>query len=153
MANTAVNPQVIITVAVDCALVYSQSSDGMYAGKGIYMMDNQVVSGSSSEGGLELFTKIPAPMDFIGFNVFDINLGMQYAEVEIEGLEVSDGPNIFTSNGMPQPQTSSSSTSQWMGQAMQQSGNQNMTYQLKIGISYPNQPKKYYYWDPFMNLN
>lgn len=47
-ANTVIPPRVV-NVAVDAGYLYSQTS-GQYAGKGIYMMDNNVAGGSSGEG-------------------------------------------------------------------------------------------------------
>ena len=150
-SSTPYNPQVIVNVAVDCAYVYSQDSDTMYTKAGIYMMDNQVSTQSSGEGGLELSTYVPAALQFVGFNVYDINLGEQGASVEITGLQHSSGPNVFTDNGWPSAQDSTESTCQWMGQALQAvSIDDPMVYQIKIAISYPNQPKKYFYWDPYM---
>ncbi len=151
--STPFNPQVILALAIDCAYVYAQNSDQMYTDVGIYMMDNQVTAGSStsSEGSLELNTYVPSPIQYVGFNVYDIAGGVQGASVEITGLEYSNGTNVFTDNGWPTAQTSKESTCQWMGQALQStSGKSAMTYQFKIAISFPEQPTKYYYWDPFM---
>jgi len=151
MSTQPFNPQVNIAVAIDCAFVYAQNSGQMYTGTGIYMMDNQVTAGSTGEGSLELNTYVPAAIQFVGLNVYDIAGGVQGASVEITGLEYSSGTNVFTDNGWPSAQTAESSTCQWMGQALQStSGKSAMTYQYKIAISYPDQPTKYYYWDPFM---
>lgn len=149
--STPFNPQVQLAIAIDCAYVYAQNSESMFTGNGIYMMDNQVTAGSYGEGNLELNTFVPSPIQYVGFNVYDIAGGAQGASVEITGMGYSGGTNVFTDNGWPSAQTPKGSTCQWMGQTLQSSsGKPAMTYQLKIGISFPEQPTKYYFWDPYM---
>lgn len=141
---SAVIPARVINVAVDTVYLYSQTS-GQYAGTGIYMMDNNVVGGSSGEGTEELHSKVTAGFG-IGFNVFPIDaLGAQGDTVEIVGMELSDGTNIFGNWGWPAKQPDASSY-QWLGTAMTQG---NCTYQLKIGVSVGGAPLKYFWWDPF----
>jgi len=142
--STPVIPARVINVAVDTVFLYSQTS-GQYAGQGIYMMDNNVVGGSTGEGTEELSSKVTAGFG-VGFNVFPIDaLGAQGDSVEIVGMELSSGVNIFGNWGWPQQQPTGSSY-QWLGTAMTQG---NCTYQLKIGVTVGGAPKKYYWWDPF----
>ena len=115
---SAVIPARVINVAVDTVFLYSQTS-GQYAGAGIYMMDNNVAGGSTGEGGEELSSQVTAGFG-IGFNVFPIDAaGAQGDTVQIEGLEISSGTNIFGNWGYPAQQPSSSSY-QWLGTAMTQ---------------------------------
>lgn len=145
VAGTVI-PARVINVAVDTVFLYSQTS-GQYAGKGIYMMDNNAVGGSSGQGGLELNSNVTAGFG-IGFNTFPIDLaGSQGDNVEIVGFEVSSGVNIFGNFGYPQKQDAISSY-QWIGTAMIQG---KCTYQLKIGVSVGGAPMKYFWWDPFFN--
>ena len=144
VAGTVV-PARVINIAVDTVFLYSQTS-GQYAGRGIYMMDNNAVGGSSGEGGLELTSKVTAGFG-IAFNVFPIDkAGAQGDSVEIVGLEISQGTNIFGNFGYPKKQKSTSSY-QWVGTAMVKG---NCTYQLKIGVSVGGAPIKYFWWDPFL---
>lgn len=153
MKNTKTNfdagtvvPARVINVAVDTVFLYSQTS-GQYAGTGIYMMDNNAVGGSSGEGGLELNSNVTAGFG-IGFNTFPIDeAGDQGDHVEIVGIEISSGTNIFGNYGYPAKQNAKSSY-QWIGTAMVQG---NCTYQLKIGVSVGGAPMKYFWWDPFFN--
>ena len=148
-AGTAIDPNVIIDVLVDTAFVYTQNTGVMYTGQGIYMVDNNVNSGSRYEGNLELFTVV-GKMQTIGYNVFAIDNGVTGAVVNITGVQFSSGTNIWTANGTPTAQAPGASTCQWAGRAMQQSPpNSPMTYQIKISIGYAGLPTKYYYWDPF----
>lgn len=141
---TGVIPQRVINIAVDTAYLYSQTS-GQYAGNGIYMMDNGYESGSNGEGSSELSTNVNANSG-VAFNVFPIDLyGQQGDSVEIVGIEISSGTNIFGNFGMPQQQPSTSAY-QWLGTAMTQG---KCTYQLKIGVSVGGAPTKYFWWDPF----
>jgi hypothetical protein len=141
---TPVIPARVINVAVDTVYLYSQTS-GQYAGQGIYMMDNNVVGGSSGEGSEELTSLVTAGFG-VGFNVFPIDaLGAQGDSVEIVGIELSNGTNIFGNFGWPSQQPPSSSY-QWLGTVMVQGS---CTYQLKIGVSIGGAPVKYFWWDPF----
>ncbi len=144
-ATNSVIPARVINIAVDTVYLYSQTS-GQYAGTGIYMMDNNVVGGSTGEGTEELSSQVTAGFG-IGFNVFAIDaLGGQGDTVEIVGMELSNGTNIFGTWGWPTQQPSTSSY-QWLGTAMTQG---NCTYQLKIGVSVGGAPMQYYWWDPFL---
>lgn len=144
--DTAVIPARVINVAVDTVYLYSQTS-GTYAGIGVYMMDNGLVAGSRGEGGLELTSQLTTGFG-VAFNVFPIDqLGQQGDTVEIVGIEISSGVNIFGNWGYPKPQSGSSSY-QWLGTAMKQGF---CTYQLKIGVSVGGAPTQYYWWDPFLN--
>jgi len=138
-------PARVINVAVDTAYLYSQTS-GVYAGTGIYMMDNNVAGGSTGEGGLELSSLVTAGFG-VGFNTFPIDeAGAQGDSVRIVGFQISNGTNIFGNFGFPaeQPKTSSY---QWLGTAMTQG---NCTYQIKIAVSVGGAPEKYFWWDPFL---
>lgn len=143
------NANVVINVAVDAALVYS-SQPGSYQGEGIYMMDNNAAGGSTGEGGMELTTAAGAGQT-VAFNVFPINeLQANGAAVTIEGMEWSDGTNVFGNQGWPDPQTPSTPY-QFLGTLMQ--GGQ-MTYQMKIGVTTGTVfPVQYYTWDPFFNVS
>lgn len=145
-AATSTVPARVINIAVDTAFLYSQTS-GPYAGTGIYMMDNNVVGGSTGQGGEELYSIVTAGFG-VGFNVFPIDYyGQQGDVVEIVGMEISNGTNIFGNWGFPAQQPSTSSY-QWLGTAFQQG---QCTYQLKIGVSVGGAPMKYFWWDPFFN--
>jgi hypothetical protein len=142
--SAPVIPARVINIAVDTVFLYSQTS-GSYAGQGVYMMDNNAVGGSTGEGTEELHSQVTAGFG-VGFNVFPIDaLGAQGDSVEIAGMELSSGVNIFGNWGWPTPQPASSSY-QWLGTAMVQG---NCTYQLKLGVSVGGAPLKYYWWDPF----
>lgn len=142
----SVIPARVINVAVDTVLLYSQTS-GQYAGIGIYMMDNNLVGGSAGEGGLELTSIVTAGFG-VGFNAFPIDkAGSQGDSVEIVGIEISSGTNIFGNFGYPKKQKDTSPY-QWLGTAMVQG---KCTYQLKIGVSVGGAPMKYFWWDPFFN--
>jgi hypothetical protein len=137
-------PARVINIAVDTVFLYSQTS-GQYAGQGIYMMDNNVVGGSTGQGSEELTSAVTAGFG-VGFNVFPIDqLGAQGDLVEIVGIEISSGNNIFGNFGWPSQQPSGSSY-QWLGTVMAQG---QCTYQLKIAVSIGGAPAKYYWWDPF----
>lgn len=143
------NANIVINIAVDVAYIYSQTP-GAYQGAGIYMMDNNIESGSTGEGSLELSTAGAAGQT-VAFNVFAINqLQGTNAAVEIMGLEQSSGVNVFGNQGWPSAQTPSTPY-QYLGYLMK-SGQ--MTYQIKIGVT-PNSiifPMQYYTWDPFFNI-
>ena len=145
-SSSSVIPARVINVAVDTVYLYSQTT-GPYAGTGIYMMDNNAIGGSTGEGGLELNSQVTAGFG-IAFNAFPIDAaGAQGDSVEIVGFEISDGTNIFGNWGFPVEQDSNSSY-QWLGTAMVQG---HCTYQIKIAVSVGGAPKKYYWWDPFLN--
>ena len=142
--TSSVIPARVINVAVDTVYLYSQTS-GQYAGTGVYMMDNNVVGGSTGQGTEELNSQVTAGFG-VGFNVFPIDaLGAQGDSVSIVGMELSDGTNIFGTWGWPAQQPATSSY-QWIGTAMTQG---NCTYQLKIAVSVGGAPAKYFWWDPF----
>ena len=144
-STSSIVPARVINIAVDTVYLYSQAS-GQYAGQGIYMMDNGVVSGSSSEGGLELNSQVTAGFG-VGFNAFPIDAeGAQGDSVEIVGFEISNGTNIFGNFGFPS-KSSEKSSYQWLGTAFVQG---ECTYQIKIGVSIGGAPIKYYWWDPFL---
>lgn len=144
-ASTVI-PARVINVAVDTVYLYSQTS-GVYAGTGVYMMDNNVAGGSTGEGGLELTSLVTAGFG-VAFNVFPIDYAGQQGDiVQIVGFEISSGTNIFGNWGWPAQQPSTSSY-QWLGTAMVQG---NCTYQIKIGVSVGGAPMKYFWWDPFLN--
>lgn len=141
---SAIIPARVINIAVDTVYLYSQTS-GPYAGTGIYMMDNNAVGGSTGEGGLELSSQVSAGFG-IAFNVFPIDAaGQQGDTVQIVGLEISNGTNIFGNWGWPSQQSTGSY--QWIGTAMIQG---QCTYQIKIGVSVGGAPTQYYWWDPFL---
>lgn len=147
-STTSIIPARVINVAVDTAFLYSQTS-GQYAGVGIYMMDNNVDGGSTGEGGLELASQVTAGFG-VAFNVFPIDeAGAQGDTVSLEGIEISNGMNIFGNFGMPAPQPATSSY-QWLGTAFIQGS---CTYQLKIGVSVGGAPMKYFWWDPFLSCS
>jgi hypothetical protein len=138
-------PARVINIAVDTAFLYSQPS-GPYAGQGIYMMDNNVLGGSGGQGSEELCSQVTAGFG-VGFNVFPIDeLGSQGDTVQIVGMELSDGTNIFGNWGWPAQQPGTSSY-QWLGTASAQG---RCTYQLKIAVSIGGAPAKYFWWDPFI---
>jgi hypothetical protein len=138
-------PARVINIAVDTVFLYSQTS-GPYAGQGIYMMDNNVVGGSTGEGSEELTSLVTAGFG-VGFNVFPIDAyGAQGDTVEIVDMELLSGNNIFGNFGWPAQQPATSAY-QWVGTVMNQG---NCTYQLKIGVSIGGAPMKYYWWDPFL---
>jgi hypothetical protein len=142
--STGVIPNRIITVAVDTAYLYSQSS-GQYAGSGVYMMDNNTRGGSRQEGGPELQSTVTAGTG-VGFNVFPIDAqGLQGDTVQIVAVEYSNGTNVFGNFGWPKAQVTG--PYQWVGTAFNQG---TMTYQLKIGVSIGGAPVKYFWWDPFI---
>ena len=138
-------PARVINIAVDTVFLYSQTS-GQYAGQGIYMMDNNVIGGSTGQGSEELTSLVTAGFG-VAFNVFPIDyFGAQGDSVEIVGIELSSGKNIFGNFGLPQAQPSTSAY-QWVGTVMSQG---QCTYQLKIGVSIGGAPIKYFWWDPFL---
>lgn len=143
------NANIIVNVAVDVAYIYTQTP-GTYVGKGIYMMDNKLVAGSSGEGTMEL-TTVGSAGQTVAFNAFPINnLQGINSVVEIMGFEQSSGTNVFGNQGWPKAQTPSTPYQYYGG--LMTSGN--MTYQIKIGVT-PNSllyPMRYYTWDPFFKV-
>lgn len=146
-AANAAPPGVIINVAVDAAYLGSQQT-GPYAGTGIYMMDNALVSGSTGQGGMEL-SSVVNPGDGVAFNVFAVQqLGDNYT-VQIEGIEVSSGENIFGNAGYPSQQAAGSMY-QWLGTAMNTG---QCIYQIKISVQGPVGAPGYFWWDPYLTCN
>ncbi|MEA3048481.1 MAG: hypothetical protein QOG84_317, partial [Sphingomonadales bacterium] len=140
----------VINIAVDTAYLFSQPN-GQYAGQGIYMMDNNVLGNgpNAGEGSTELTTQVTVGFG-LAFNVFPIDsLGAQGDSVEIVGIELSNGTNIFGNFGWPKPPNPASSY-QWVGYVSKQGS---CTYQLKIGVSIGGNPVQYYWWDPFLVAN
>lgn len=136
-------PARVINIAVDTVSLYSQAS-GQFAGKGVYMMDNNYIKDHSREGTLDLHSTVTAGFG-VGFNVFPIDAaGKQGDIVEIVDIQLTSGTNIFGNSGYPKP---SKGSYQWLGTAMKQG---QCTYQLKIGVSIAGAPMQYYWWDPFL---
>jgi hypothetical protein len=147
-ANTTLNPQTAITIAVDTAYVAAQN--GQNISQGIYMMDNQLDAGSSREGTLELSTHC---MDgsLIGFNAVPIN-PVSGDSVVITGFTISSG-SVFGSSGYPiqqPPIGNEPAGGYWIGQATTQGGPQ--TYQIQIKVTKGGlRPTTYFVnWDPFI---
>lgn len=139
-------PQVAITIAVDCAYVASQQGNNINTG--VYMFDNQVSNGSTGEGGLELHSMVPVGA-LIGFNSVPIDLAA--GSVVISGFTVSQG-SVFGSQGYPQQQPplgTEPAGAYWIGQAMN-AGSQ--TYQIQLAVTVGTiRPITYYInWDPFI---
>jgi hypothetical protein len=140
-------PARVINIAVDTAYVYSQTS-GPYTSTGIYMMDNNVLGGSTGQGTDELTSLVTAGFQ-VGFNVFPITeMSGNGSSVEIVAFEISNGTNIFGNFGFPTQHKKGSY--QWIGTAAVQG---NCTYQIKIGVSISGFPMKYYWWDPFLHCS
>ncbi|AVR96520.1 hypothetical protein [Pseudoduganella armeniaca] len=135
-------PGVIINIAVDAAYLASQQS-GPYAGTGIYMMDNGLVSGCLGEGGAELSSVVNAGFG-VAFNVNPIQMLEGNYTVQIAGIELSSGTNIFGNRGFPAPPTAPSPY-QWLGTATEQGS---CIYQIKIGVQGPDTDMVYFWWDP-----
>lgn len=130
-ANTSLNPQTAITIAVDTAYVAAQN--GQNISQGVYMMDNQLDAGSSGEGTLELSTRC---MDgsLIGFNAVPIN-PVSGDTVIITGFTISSG-SVFGSSGYPiqqPPIGNEPAGAYWIGQAMN-AGRQIYQIQLKLTV-------------------
>jgi hypothetical protein len=142
------NANIVVNIAVDAAQVYS-TSPGMYKGNGIYMMDNNAANGSGNEGSLELNTSGSAGQT-VAFNVFVINEEQNNgAQVQIEGMEQSNGTNVFGNQGWPKEQPAGGKY-QFLG-VLKYAGQ--MTYQIKIGVTTGTLfPIQYYTWDPFFTV-
>ena len=142
--------QTAITIAVDLDYIATLPGGQIVAGKGIYMMDNRVLNGSTREGQLELTTICPTG-DLISFTVVPISRRGD-GSVEITGFDVSQG-SVFTSAGQPRafnpPPGGGSTNSFWIGQAMKQD---TQTYQIQIQVEIGTlQPVSYFIsWDPFI---
>ena len=134
------NPQTQIALVVDTE--YIAANGGENVTTGIYMMDNQLNSGSSNEGQLELHT-VCNDHALIGFEAYPLNPNTGDT-VEITGFNVSQG-NVFGSSGYPLQQT----PNYWIAQAMN-AGSQ--TYQIQIKVTTGGlRPISYYVnWDPFI---
>ena len=139
--NAAIpSPQTQISIVIDTAFIVATA--GSNINTGVYMMDDQLNSGSSGEGQLELSTVCPVG-NLIGFTVYplDQNSG---DTVAITGFNVSQG-NVFGNQGYPlliKP-------NYWIGQATN-AGNQ--TYQIQVKVTAGGlRPTDYYInWDPFI---
>lgn len=147
--------QTAITIAVDVNYIATLPPGTVHASKGIYMMDNRVLNGSSNEGGLELSTVCPAG-NLISFSAVPVNAESgSGSSVQITGFNVSQG-NVFTAAGQPRvfnpPPSGGATNSFWIGQALNQ-GSQ--TYQIQIEVSIGVlQPVNYFIsWDPFITAN
>jgi len=130
-ANTSLNPQTAITIAVDTAYVAAQN--GQNISQGVYMMDNQLDAGSSGEGTLGLSTHADLG-SLIGFNAVPIN-PVSGDSVIITGFTVSQG-SVFGSSGYPiqQPAIGNEPAgAYWIGQAMN-AGRQIYQIQLKLTV-------------------
>ena len=141
-------PQTAITIAVDTQYVAAQG--GRNISKGIYMFDNNVDSGSSGEGTLELST-VTVNGSLIGFDAVPINPNTGDT-VLITGFIVSQG-TVFGSQGYPLSQPKPlPAGSYWIGQATSQ-GSQ--TYQIQIQITTGGiRPTTYFVnWDPFITAS
>lgn len=141
-------PSIVINIAVDTQYLIGQPSNSNYAGQGIYMMDNNVLAGSTNEGSLELDTFCVSGQ-IIGFNVFPIDSLQGLGDtVEISAFQVSkDSPNLWAGGA---PQMQSSGEYQWIGQII--GSNQKMTYQIMISVNSGGVApiKRTFYWDPYI---
>jgi hypothetical protein len=146
-AAHSVIPSLVINIVVDTEQLYHQSSP--FIQDGIYMMDNQLINGSTGEGTLELSSLVRGG-GFVGFNIMPIDLaGLQGDTVEIMGFKISSGVNIFGNMGFPQQQPAGSAY-QWLGTAMIQGQS---VYQITIGVSYGGGGVKYFNWDAFLTCS
>jgi hypothetical protein len=139
--NAAIpNPQTQISIVIDTAFIVATAGNNINTG--VYMMDDQLNSGSSGEGQLELSTVCPVG-NLIGFTVYplDQNSG---DTVAITGFNVSQG-NVFGNQGYPLQ----IKPNYWIGQATN-GGNQ--TYQIQVKVTAGGlRPTDYYInWDPFI---
>lgn len=152
LSENTLKPQTAVTIAVDTAYVASQQ--GRNITQGVYMMDNMIALGSTSEAQMELHTRM-AVGQLIGFHTVPINgEGPSGDTVIITGFTVSQG-NVFGSSGYPRQQPALPNElagSYWIGQAMNQ-GTQ--TYQIQIKVTVGRlQPVSYYInWDPFITAS
>lgn len=146
--------QTAITIAVDVNYIASLAPGTDQASKGIYMMDNRVLNGSTGEGSLELSTKCPAG-NLISFSAVPVNAegnANNNVAVEIVGFNVSQG-NVFTAAGQPRPFNpppgGGSNNSFWIGQAMNR-GSQVYQIQIKVTIGVLQPVSHYISWDPYI---
>lgn len=116
----AVQAQVVI--AVDTAYVAGAGGGSITAG--IYLMDNQLNTGSTGEGSMTLHSVVPVGA-LIGYSAYPIDAGSGDTVV-ITGFSVIEG-NVFGSPGYPIQQ----SAGYWIGQAMN-IGSQTYKIQLRI---------------------
>ena len=114
--------QAQLVIAVDTALVAGAGGSSIAAG--IYLMDNQLNTGSTGEGGMALHSVVPIGA-LIGFSAFAIDSGSG-DKVVITGFSIVDG-NVFGSPGYPVQQ----GADYWIGQAMN-IGTQTYRIQLRI---------------------
>ena len=144
---SASNPTVIINIAIDSQALFSQPP-GPTDGTGIYMMDNWVASGSTGQGSSELYTQNVQAEEWVGWNVNAIDsLGQMGDSVEITSFEISDGINVWGTEGYWQ---AGSGNLQWIAQAKNAG---KITYQVKVGVSTGNgAPVQYYTFDPFVSV-
>jgi hypothetical protein len=146
--------QTAITIAVDVNYIATLPAGQNPGSKGIYMMDNRVLNGSSNEGNFELSTKCPTG-NLISFAAVPINAEAGTAsntKVEIIGFNVSSG-NVFTAAGQPRPfnppPDGGTNNSFWIGQAMNQ-GSQTYQIQLKVTVGVLQPVSHFVSWDPFI---
>jgi len=144
---SAANPTVIINIAIDTQALFSQPP-GPTNGTGIYMMDNWVSSGSTGQGSSELDTKNVQAEEWVGWNVSAIDsLGNMGDSVQISSFEISDGNNVWGTQGYWQAGTGNF---QWIAQA-QSVGR--IIYQVKVGVTTgPDAPVQFYTFDPFLSV-
>jgi hypothetical protein len=149
--------QTAITIAVDVNYIASLPAGTDQASKGIYMMDNRMLNGSSNEGGLELSTVCIAG-NLISFSAIAINAEGDAggnAKVEITGFNVSQG-NVFTAAGQPRvfnpPPSGGDTNSFWIGQAIAR-GSQTYQIQIKVTVGVLQPVSHFISWDPFITAN
>ena len=101
-------PPVQIAIVVDTAYVAGAQKQRIT--RGVYVFDNQLESGSTGEGAIELHTRCPVG-SLIGYEGYPIDTGSGDT-VAITGFGISsDG--VFGSSGYPIQQTAD----YWIGEA------------------------------------
>lgn len=149
-ANTSLNPQTAITIAVDTAYVAAQN--GQNISQGVYMMDNRLDAGSTGEGTLELSTHTEDG-SLIGFNSVPLNPNSGDAVI-ITGFTISQG-SVFGSSGYPiqqPPLGNEPAGSYWIGQATSE-GSQTYQIQLKVTTGGLRPTSYFINWDPFITAS
>lgn len=149
--------QTAISIAVDVNYIASLPPGTNQASKGIYMMDNRMLNGSTGEGGLELSTVCIAGnlISFSAVSIIAEGDAAGNAKVEIVGFNVSQG-NVFTAAGQPRPfnppPSGGNTNSFWIGQAMNR-GAQTYQIQIKVTIGVLQPVSHFISWDPFITAN
>jgi len=134
----------VVNIAVDTTYLYVQSSR-LDSGMGIFPMGNDASRVRSREAASESGDLAGAGSE-VAFNIFPIEaLGDRGDNVQIVGIELSDGRNTFGKWGLPK-QPAASASYQWVGTAMTQ---KMCNYQLRIAVSNGDAPVKYVMWVPF----